>query len=110
MGLNRHLRGRKNLKIRQSKYFLIPRRLARSPGAPGPLKPLKNQFFYVKKIEFINLVRGVFFLSITSLYASYFRFDPLKTQAIPQRIREFASLNNNSITNLIEDTSTIENN
>ena len=45
MGLNRPLRGRKNLKIRQSKYFWIPRRLARSPGAPGPLKPLKIDFF-----------------------------------------------------------------
>ena len=46
MGLNRHLRGRKNPKIRQSKYFWIPHRLARSLGAPGPLKPLKIVFFW----------------------------------------------------------------
>ena len=52
MGLNRPLRGRKNLQIRLQESFLIPRRLARSPGPPGPLKTSKkrfskkNQFFY----------------------------------------------------------------
>ena len=52
MGLNWPLRGRKNLKIRLPESFLIPRRLARSPGPPRPLKTSKNRFFW--NIEFCN--------------------------------------------------------
>ncbi len=57
-----------------------------------------KKVFYFENLFKIILMSLFIFLSITSLYASYFRFDPLKTQVIPQRIREFASLNNNSIT------------
>ena len=36
-------------------------------------------------------------LLLLSLYSSYLRFDPLKTNEIPKYIREFASINNNTI-------------
>ncbi len=61
-----------------------------------------KKFLYFENFFKIILISLFVFLSITSLYASYFRFDPLKTQVIPQRIREFASLNNNNSITLLD--------
>ena len=51
------------------------------------------------KLFFITL----FIASFTcSLYSSYLRFDPLKTNEIPKNIREFASKNNNKVVSLLD--------
>ena len=42
LGLNRPLRGRKNLKISPRGYFFQPSSICEVPGAPGPPKHTKN--------------------------------------------------------------------
>ena len=42
------------------------------------------------------------FLLILSLYSSYLRFDPLKTNEIPKYIREFAASNNHNTISLVD--------
>ena len=58
MGLNGSPRSRKNLKIWEPELFFNPDRLAGSPGAPGPLKISKNQFFDFF-FEFLNPMIGL---------------------------------------------------
>ena len=63
---------------------------------------LKNYFFrafLIKKLLSITLFT---FLMVLSIYSSYFRFDPLKTDEIPLNIREFVAKNNNNTISLID--------
>ena len=39
---------------------------------------------------------------ILSIYSSYFRFDPLKTNEIPLNIREFVAKNNTNTISLVD--------
>ncbi len=63
---------------------------------------LQNIFFrpfLIKKLLCISLFT---FLMILSIYASYFRFDPLKTNEIPLNIREFVAKNNTNTISLVD--------
>ena len=63
---------------------------------------LKNIFFkafLIKKLLSISLLT---FLMILSIYSSYFRFDPLKTDEIPLNIREFVAKNNTDTISLVD--------
>ena len=63
---------------------------------------LKNIFFrtfFIKKILSISLFT---FLMILSIYSSYFRFDPLKTNEIPLYIRAFVAENNTNTISLVD--------
>ncbi len=63
---------------------------------------LKSIFFraiVIKKICSISLLT---FLMILSIYSSYFRFDPLKTNEIPLNIREFVATNNTNTISLVD--------
>ena len=59
---------------------------------------------FSKVVIFKKILVTVFmtFLVILSLYSSYLRFDPLKTNEIPLYIREFAATNNNNTISLVD--------
>ena len=67
MGLNWPLRARKKLKIRLPESFLIPRRLARSLGPPGPLKTSKNRFYKIPIFYKIISLNFIAIFIITSI-------------------------------------------
>jgi len=58
---------------------------------------LKKIFSKVVILKKILITIFMIFLVILSLYSSYLRLDPLKTNEIPLSIREFAATNNNTI-------------
>ena len=53
----------------------------------------------IKKLLSISLFT---FLMILSIYSSYFRFDPLKTNEIPLNIRAFVANNNTNTLSLVD--------
>ena len=58
-----------------------------------------SRFFLFKK--FLTII-WITFLVIVSCYSSYLRFDPLKTNEIPQHIREFAAKNHTNTISLVD--------
>ena len=63
---------------------------------------LKNHFSKAYLIRNILSITLITFLTILSIYASYFRFDPLKTNEIPIHIREFVATNNTNTISLVD--------
>ena len=63
---------------------------------------LKNHFSKAYLIRNILSISLITFLTILSIYASYFRFDPLKTNEIPIHIREFVATNNTNTISLVD--------
>ncbi len=62
-------------------------------------KNISFRAFLIKKLLSISLLT---FLIILSIYSSYFRFDPLKTDEIPLNIREFVAKNNTNTISLVD--------
>ena len=63
------------------------------------LKKIFFRFLLLKKILLITLMTS---LLISSVYSSYLRFDPLKTDEIPLNIREFSAKNNTNTISLVD--------
>ena len=63
---------------------------------------LKNVFYRALLIKKLLSISLLVFLMILSIYSSYFRFDPLKTDEIPLNIREFVAKNNTNTISLVD--------
>ena len=63
---------------------------------------LRNNFFRAFVIKKLLSILLLTFLMSLSIYASYFRFDPLKTDEIPLNIRKFAAKNNTNTISLVD--------
>ncbi len=63
---------------------------------------LKNIFFRAFLIKKLLSISLIIFLMVLSIYSSYFRFDPLKTDEIPLNIRKFVAKNNTNTISLVD--------